>query len=56
MVAFLIGFLVKLPAPPFHTLVAGYLHRGTHRATIILAGILAKTGAYGVTVHDSVVS
>ena len=48
MVAFLIGFLVKLPAPPFHTWLPDTYTEAPTGATIILAGILAKTGAYGL--------
>ena len=48
MVAFLIGFLVKLPAPPFHTWLPDTYTEAPTGASIILAGILAKTGAYGL--------
>ncbi|MBX3334140.1 MAG: NADH-quinone oxidoreductase subunit M [Nitrospira sp.] len=48
MLAFLIGFLVKLPAPPFHTWLPDTYAEAPTGATIILAGILAKTGAYGL--------
>ena len=48
MAAFLIGFLVKLPAPPFHTWLPDTYTEAPTGATIILAGILAKTGAYGL--------
>jgi NADH-quinone oxidoreductase subunit M len=48
MLAFLIGFLVKLPAPPFHTWLPDTYTEAPTGATIILAGILAKTGAYGL--------
>ena len=48
MAAFLIGFLVKLPAPPFHTWLPDTYAEAPTGATIILAGILAKTGAYGL--------
>ncbi len=48
MLAFLIGFLVKLPAPPFHTWLPDTYTQAPTGATIILAGILAKTGAYGL--------
>ena len=48
MLAFLIGFLVKLPAPPFHTWLPDTYTEAPTGATIIFAGILAKTGAYGL--------
>lgn len=48
MLAFLVGFLVKLPAPPFHTWLPDTYAEAPTGATIILAGILAKTGAYGL--------
>ena len=48
MLAFLIGFLVKLPAVPFHTWLPDTYTEAPTGATIILAGILAKTGAYGL--------
>ncbi|MBH0187153.1 MAG: NADH-quinone oxidoreductase subunit M [Nitrospira sp.] len=48
MLAFLIGFLVKLPAPPFHTWLPDTYAEAPTGASIILAGILAKTGAYGL--------
>ena len=48
MAAFLIGFLVKLPAPPFHTWLPDTYTEAPTGATIIFAGILAKTGAYGL--------
>ena len=48
MLAFLIGFLVKLPAPPLHTWLPDTYTEAPTGATIILAGILAKTGAYGL--------
>ena len=48
MLAFLIGFLVKLPAPPFHAWLPDTYAEAPTGASIILAGILAKTGAYGL--------
>lgn len=48
MLAFLIGFFVKLPAVPFHTWLPDTYTEAPTGATIILAGILAKTGAYGL--------
>jgi NADH-quinone oxidoreductase subunit M len=48
MLAFLIGFLVKLPALPFHPWLPDTYTEAPTGATIILAGILGKTGAYGL--------
>jgi NADH-quinone oxidoreductase subunit M len=48
ILAFLIGFLVKLPAPPFHTWLPDTYTEAPTGASIILAGVLAKTGAYGL--------
>ena len=48
MLAFLIGFLVKLPAVPFHAWLPDTYTEAPTGATILLAGILAKTGAYGL--------
>ncbi|MGZ8374387.1 MAG: complex I subunit 4 family protein [Nitrospira sp.] len=48
MLAFLIGFVVKLGAPPFHSWLPDTYTEAPTGASIILAGILAKTGAYGL--------
>jgi NADH-quinone oxidoreductase subunit M len=48
MLAFLIGFFVKLPALPFHTWLPDTYTEAPTGASIILAGIMAKTGAYGL--------
>ena len=48
MLAFLIGFAVKLGAPPFHSWLPDTYTEAPTGASIILAGILAKTGAYGL--------
>lgn len=48
MLAFFIGFVVKLPAPPFHTWLPDTYTEAPTGASIILAGLLAKTGAYGL--------
>lgn len=48
MLAFFIGFVVKLPAPPFHTWLPDTYTEAPTGASVILAGILAKTGAYGL--------
>lgn len=48
MLGFFIGFVVKLPAPPFHTWLPDTYTEAPTGASIILAGLLAKTGAYGL--------
>ena len=48
MLAFFIGFAVKLPAPPFHPWLPDTYTAAPTGASVILAGILAKTGAYGL--------
>lgn len=48
MLAFFIGFVVKLPTPPFHTWLPDTYTEAPTGASIILAGLLAKTGAYGL--------
>lgn len=48
MLGFFIAFAVKLPAFPFHTWVADAYTEAPTAASILLAGILAKTGAYGL--------
>jgi NADH-quinone oxidoreductase subunit M len=48
MLAFLIAFAVKLGAPPFHSWLPDTYTEAPTGASIILAGILAKTGAYGL--------
>lgn len=44
---FLAAFLVKLPAVPFHTWLPDAHTQAPTAASIILAGLLLKTGAYG---------
>ncbi len=46
--AFFIAFVVKLPAPPFHTWLPDTYTEAPTGVSIILAGLLAKTGAYGL--------
>lgn len=48
MLAFFIGFAVKLPAPPLHAWLPATYTEAPTGASIILAGLLAKTGAYGL--------
>ena len=45
---FLAAFLVKLPAVPFHTWLADAHAEAPTAGSIILAGLLLKTGAYGL--------
>lgn len=48
MLGFFIAFAVKLPIFPFHTWVPDAYAEGPTAATIVLAGVMAKTGAYGL--------
>jgi NADH-quinone oxidoreductase subunit M len=45
---FMAAFLVKLPAVPFHTWLPDAHTQAPTAGSIILAGLLLKTGAYGV--------
>ena len=45
---FLAAFLVKLPALPFHTWLADAHTQAPTGGSVILAGLLLKTGAYGL--------
>ena len=45
---FLIAFLVKLPAVPFHTWLPDAHTQAPTAGSVILAGLLLKTGAYGL--------
>lgn len=45
---FLIAFLVKLPAFPFHTWLPDAHTQAPTAGSVILAGLLLKTGAYGL--------
>ncbi|CAN5908170.1 NADH-quinone oxidoreductase subunit M [soil metagenome] len=47
-VLFLIGFLVKLPAVPFHTWLPDAHVQAPTPISMILAGILLKVGGYGL--------
>ncbi|MGD0234855.1 MAG: NADH-quinone oxidoreductase subunit M [Syntrophorhabdales bacterium] len=48
MLAFLAAFLVKLPALPFHTWLPDAHTEAPTGGSVILAGLLLKTGAYGI--------
>jgi NADH-quinone oxidoreductase subunit M len=45
---FMAAFLVKLPAVPFHTWLPDAHTQAPTAGSIVLAGLLLKTGAYGV--------
>jgi len=48
MLGFLIAFVVKLPAIPFHTWLPDAHTEAPTAGSVILAGLLLKTGAYGM--------
>lgn len=48
MIGFLIAFAVKLPAFPFHTWLPDAHTEAPTAGSVILAGLLLKTGAYGM--------
>ena len=48
MCGFFIAFIVKLPAFPFHTWLPDAHTQAPTAASVLLAGILLKTGAYGL--------
>jgi NADH-quinone oxidoreductase subunit M len=48
MCGFLIAFAVKLPAIPFHTWLPDAHTEAPTAGSVILAGLLLKTGAYGM--------
>ena len=47
MLGFLAAFAVKLPVVPFHSWLPDAYTEAPLEATIILAGLMSKTGAYG---------
>lgn len=48
LLGFLAAFLVKLPAVPFHTWLPDAHTQAPTAGSVILAGLLLKTGAYGL--------
>jgi NADH-quinone oxidoreductase subunit M len=48
MLGFFLGFVVKLPGVPFHTWLPDAHTQAPTAGSVILAGILLKTGAYGL--------
>jgi NADH-quinone oxidoreductase subunit M len=48
MLGFLAAFLVKLPAIPFHTWLPDAHTQAPTAGSVVLAGLLLKTGAYGL--------
>ncbi len=48
MLGFFIAFVIKLPAFPFHTWLPDAHTQAPTAGSIILAGVLLKTGAYGL--------
>jgi NADH-quinone oxidoreductase subunit M len=48
MLGFFIAFAVKLPAIPFHTWLPDAHTQAPTAGSVILAGVLLKTGAYGL--------
>src|SRR5258708_34914958 len=48
MLGFLAAFIVKLPVVPFHTWLPDAHSQAPTAGSLILAGLLLKTGAYGL--------
>ena len=48
MLGFLVAFVVKLPAIPFHTWLPDAHTEAPTAGSVVLAGLLLKTGAYGI--------
>jgi NADH-quinone oxidoreductase subunit M len=48
MLGFLAAFIVKLPVVPFHTWLPDAHSQAPTAGSVILAGLLLKTGAYGI--------
>ena len=48
MLGFVVAFIVKLPTLPFHSWLPDTYSRSPTAVTLILAGAMSKTGAYGL--------
>jgi NADH-quinone oxidoreductase subunit M len=48
MMGFMIAFIIKLPAVPFHNWLPDAHSEAPTAGSLILAGLLLKTGAYGI--------
>jgi NADH-quinone oxidoreductase subunit M len=48
MLGFLVAFIIKLPVIPFHTWLPDAHGEAPTAGSLILAGLLLKTGAYGI--------
>lgn len=48
MLGFLAGFIVKLPVVPFHSWLPDAHSQAPTAGSVVLAGLLLKTGAYGL--------
>jgi NADH-quinone oxidoreductase subunit M len=48
MLGFLVAFVVKLPAVPFHTWLPDAHTEAPTAGSVVLAGLMLKTGAYGI--------
>lgn len=48
ILGFVIAFVVKLPAVPVHTLLPDAHTEAPTAGSVLLAGLLLKTGAYGL--------
>ena len=48
LLGFALAFIVKLPAPPFHAWLPDAHTQAPTAGSILLAGLLLKTGAYGL--------
>jgi len=48
MLGFLIAFIIKLPVVPFHSWLPDAHSEAPSAGSLILAGLLLKTGAYGI--------
>ena len=48
LLGFAVAFMVKLPVPPFHAWLPDAHTQAPTAGSILLAGLLLKTGAYGL--------